>query len=98
MKSFLHIFLSLLLFATCAEARLNVVATTPDFGAIAQAIGGDKIDLTVLAKPTEDPHFVESKPSFVRKLSLADVLIEGGADLEHAWLEPLLDQARNGKI
>jgi len=81
-----------------AEAKLNVVATTSDFGAIAQEIGGDKIDLLTLAKPTEDPHFVDAKPSFIVKLNRADVLIDGGAELEVGWLPPLLDGARNAKL
>lgn len=81
-----------------AIAKLNVVATTPDLASIAQAIGGNLIDLTTLAKPTEDPHFVDAKPSFIVKLNHADVLIEGGAELEIGWLPALLDQARNPKI
>jgi zinc/manganese transport system substrate-binding protein len=83
---------------TAAHAKLNVVTTTPDLGAIAQEIGGDKITLTTLAKPTEDPHFVDAKPSFIVKLNHADVLIEGGAELEIGWLPALLDQSRNGKL
>src|SRR5512140_1596878 len=79
-------------------AKLKVVATTPDLGAIARAIGGEQIDLTVLAKPTEDPHFVDAKPSFLVKLNRADALIEGGAELEAGWLTPLLEGARNPKI
>ena len=43
-----------------ACARLNVVATTPDLASIAREIGGDKIELTTLARPTEDPHFVDA--------------------------------------
>jgi zinc/manganese transport system substrate-binding protein len=81
-----------------AQAKLNVVATTPDLAAIAQEIGGDKIALTTLARPTEDPHFVDAKPSFIVKLNRADVLIEGGAELEIGWLPALLNQARNAKI
>src|SRR5678815_6045490 len=80
-----------------ASAKLNVVATTPDFGAIASAVGGSEVSVTTLAKPTEDPHFVDAKPSFILKLNRADALIEGGADLEIGWLPALLDQARNNK-
>jgi zinc/manganese transport system substrate-binding protein len=87
-----------LLAATSAVANLNVVATTPDFGSIAREIGGEHIDLTTLAKSTEDPHFVDAKPSFIVKLNHADVLIEGGAELEIGWLPALLDQSRNAKI
>ena len=83
---------------TSATARLNVVATLPDYAAIASAVGGDHIEVTALAKPTEDPHFVDARPSFVVKLKNAYVLIEGGAELEIGWLPPLLQTARNVKI
>lgn len=81
-----------------APKQLNVVATTPDLAAIARAIGGDAVTVTALAKPTEDPHFVDAKPSHLVTLNRADVLIEGGAELELGWLPPLLDNARNDKI
>lgn len=80
------------------QGKLNVVATTPDFGAIAREIGNELVEVSVLAKPTEDPHFVDPKPSYIVKLSKADVLIEGGAELEMGWLPPLIDGARNSKI
>lgn len=83
---------------TSAEAKLNVVTTLPDLGAIAREIGGDKVDVTTMAKPTEDPHFVDARPSFVVQLRSADVLIDGGAELEIGWLPPLLQNARNPKI
>jgi zinc/manganese transport system substrate-binding protein len=88
----------LLFLAAAAYGKLNVVATTADLAAIAKAVGGDQIDVTTLARPTEDPHFVDAKPSFVVKLNRADVLIEGGAELEIGWLPPLLAQARNDKL
>jgi ABC-type Zn uptake system ZnuABC Zn-binding protein ZnuA len=84
--------------ALAADAKLNIVATTADFGALAQAVGGELVNVTVLAKPTEDPHFVDAKPSYILKLNRADVLIEGGAELESGWLQPLLDGARNAKL
>ena len=97
MKKILSIFFGTLL-ALGAQAKLNVVATTPDIASIAREIGGDKIELTTLAKPTEDPHFVDAKPSFIVKLNRADVLLEGGAELEIGWLPALLDQSRNAKL
>jgi ABC-type Zn uptake system ZnuABC Zn-binding protein ZnuA len=81
-----------------AHAKLNVVATLPDYGAIAEAIGGDKVKVTSLAKGTEDPHFVDARPSFIRVLNQADVLLEGGAEMEIGWLPPLVNNARNAKI
>lgn len=97
MKKILLI-LSVFLCALSAQARLNVVATLPDFGSLAREIGGDNVNVTVLAKPTEDPHFVDARPSFVVALRSADVLIDGGAELELGWLPPLLQNARNAKL
>ena len=82
----------------CSFAKLNVVATTAEYGAIAREIGGDHVTVTTLGKPTEDPHFVDAKPSFIVKLNRADALIEGGAELEIGWLPPLLEGARNSKL
>jgi len=81
-----------------AAAQIRVVATTPDLAAVAKEIGGDRVTVAALAKPTEDPHFVDAKPSFIVTLNRADALIEGGAELELGWLPPLLENARNGKI
>jgi ABC-type Zn uptake system ZnuABC Zn-binding protein ZnuA len=81
-----------------AGAKLNVVATIPDFGSIAQEIGDDKVKVTSICRGTEDAHFVDARPSFIRVLNQADVLIEGGAELEIGWLPPLINGARNGKI
>ena len=86
------------LIGATAQAKLNVVATLPDFAAISREIGGSKVKVTSIAKGTEDAHFVDARPSFVRVLNQADVLIEGGAELEIGWLPPLVDNARNEKI
>jgi zinc/manganese transport system substrate-binding protein len=88
----------MLFLAVTAHAKLNVVATTPDLAAIAREIGGDKVEIVTLARPTEDPHFVDAKPSFIVKLNRADVLIEGGAELEIGWLPALMQQSRNARI
>jgi zinc/manganese transport system substrate-binding protein len=84
--------------ALSTHAKLNVVASLPDFGAIAQEIGGDKVKVTSIARGTEDPHFVDARPSFIRILNQADVLLEGGAEMEIGWLPTLINNARNNKI
>jgi zinc/manganese transport system substrate-binding protein len=84
--------------AISASAKLKVVATLPDFGSLAREIGGDKVEVVTLAKATEDPHFVDARPSFVVSMRNADVLIDGGAELEIGWLPPLLQNTRNPKI
>jgi ABC-type Zn uptake system ZnuABC Zn-binding protein ZnuA len=79
-------------------AQLRVVATTPDLAALAREIGGNAIEVTALAKATEDPHFVDARPSLIVTLNRADLLIEGGAELELGWLPALLQGVRNTKI
>ncbi len=98
MKKILLILSAILASAFGAHAKLNVVATLPDFASLAREIGGDKVDVTAMAKATEDSHFVDARPSFVVQLRNADVLIDGGAELELGWLPPLLQNARNPKI
>jgi zinc/manganese transport system substrate-binding protein len=98
MKTTLLILSAILCFALKSEAKIKVVATLPDLGALAKEVGGDNVDVSVLAKPTEDSHFVDARPSFVVQLRDADVLIDGGAELEIGWLPPLLQNARNPKI
>lgn len=89
---------ALLLPSTARAAELRVVASTPDLGAIAKAVGGDRVDVTSLARGTEDPHFVDPKPSHVVSLNRADALVEGGAELEVGWLPKLVESSRNAKI
>jgi zinc/manganese transport system substrate-binding protein len=84
--------------AISAHAKLKVVATLPDLASLAREVGGDKVDVSAMAKPTEDSHFVDARPSFVVQLRDADVLIDGGAELEIGWLPPLLQNARNPKL
>jgi zinc/manganese transport system substrate-binding protein len=87
-----------LVLAQPAFAGLRVVATIPDFGDLAARIGGDRVDVISLVKGTQDPHFVEAKPSMMVKLNRADLLIHAGLQLEVGWLPPLVSGARNRNI
>ena len=81
-----------------SHAALRVVTTTEDLAAIARAVGGSLIDAVSLTPGTRDPHFAEAKPSMIRKVYQADLLILVGADLEIGWLPPLLQSARNSQV
>jgi zinc/manganese transport system substrate-binding protein len=91
-------FIAIAAAGSSASAQIKVVATTPDLASVAREIGGDKVSVVALAKPTEDPHYVDAKPSHIVTLNRADALIEGGAELELGWLPPLLENSRNSKI
>jgi len=89
---------ALLSVSSAAEAKLRVVTSLQDLAAIAQSIGGDRVDTFALAKGYQDSHFVDAKPSFILQLSRADLLIVAGLELEAGYLAPMLDQSRNDKI
>ena len=80
------------------QEPLRVAATTPELGSLAREIGGEHVTVVVFAKGTEDAHFVEAKPSFIKELSQVDVYVQAGMDLEVGWAPVLLQNARNRKI
>lgn len=95
---FYSLIASALAFACAVANPLRIVATTPDLAALAAEIGGDAVEIRCLAKPTDDPHAVEAKPSFIRDLHTADLFIQTGFDLEAGWIPALLKAARNPRI
>ncbi len=81
-----------------AAGRLQIMTATTDLAALAQEIGGDRVEVESVARGYQDPHFVEAKPSFLLKLRHADLLIVVGLELEIGWLPPLISQSTNPKI
>ncbi len=88
----------LLALGQAAQAKLRVVTTLPDFAAIAAELGGERVEAEALIRGSQDPHFVDAKPSFILKLSRADLLVRIGLGLEDGWLPVLLTQARNADV
>ena len=88
----------LALAARPALATVHIVTSIQDFASIADSVGGKRVETFALSRGYQDPHFVEPKPSFILKLSRADLLIVAGLELEIGYLPPLLDQSRNEKI
>jgi len=83
---------------TKVQAKLNVVATTADVAALVKAVAGDSVNLSQIAKGSQDPHYIEAKPSYMVKMRDADLVIANGLSLEIGWLPTLLKGARNPKI
>ena len=65
---------------------------------IAEFIGGDHVEVFAIATGYQNPHFVDPKPSYILKLSRADLFVTVGLDLETGWVPPLLNSARNAAI
>jgi zinc/manganese transport system substrate-binding protein len=83
--------------ATAAAKQLNVVTTLSIFADLAKTIGQDHVEVSAVASPKFNPHFIEPKPSDVLKVKRADLFIHAGLDLE-LWRGPLLDAAGNTTI
>jgi zinc/manganese transport system substrate-binding protein len=83
---------------TPAFAGLNVLATLPWIGSAAKEIGKDKINVTVLAKPSQDAHFLEAKPSMILAARKADIIMYDGLDLEIGYLPLVIESSKNPKL
>lgn len=81
-----------------ALADLSVFATVPEWGALAQELGGDKVKVYTATTGLQDPHHVEARPSLIARARNADLVVATGAELEAAWLPLVLQQAGNAKV
>jgi len=81
-----------------AFAALNIFACTPEWGALAKELGGDKASIYVATNALQDPHRVEARPSLIARARSADLVVCTGAQLEIGWLPLVLTQAGNAKI
>lgn len=98
-----HTFLALLaaplvLLATPAQAALRIFACEPEWGALAQELGGSLVDISVATNARQDPHQIQAKPSLIARARNADLVVCTGAELEIGWLPVLLQQSGNAKI
>jgi zinc/manganese transport system substrate-binding protein len=76
---------------------LDVVATSPSMGALVRAVAPGA-GLTVLADPDQDLHMLQAKPSMIRALRDADLVVAVGAELEVGWLPAASSSAANPAI
>jgi zinc/manganese transport system substrate-binding protein len=84
--------------ATPALATLSVFATVPEWGALAEELGGDKVKVYLATNALQDPHHIEAKPSLIARARSADLVVATGAELEIGWLPLVLQQAGNPAI
>jgi len=84
--------------AAPALANLNVFATVPEWGALVEELGGDKVKVYTATNALQDPHHVEAKPSLIARARGADLVVATGAELEIGWLPLVTQQAGNPKV
>lgn len=97
MKALLAIALAIVL-PSSALAALDVVASSSSTGVLVREIAGEHADLTILAPPDRDLHHLQARPSMIRALRGADLVVALGAELEIGWLPLAINQAANPHI
>ncbi|MCC4115610.1 zinc ABC transporter substrate-binding protein [Aromatoleum toluclasticum] len=88
----------LALLAGPADAALRVFACEPEWGALAQELGGNLVEVSVATGALQDPHQIQAKPSLIARARNADLVVCTGAELEIGWLPILLQQSGNAKV
>ncbi len=89
----------LLLGATLpARAAINVLACEPEWGALTQVLGGEKVSVYTATNALQDPHQIQARPSLIARARNADMLVCTGSELEIGWLPILLRQSGNANI
>lgn len=84
--------------AAPAHASLSVFACEPEWGALSQEIGGDKVSIYTATTGAQDPHQIQARPSLIAKARSADITVCSGSELEIGWLPMIQRQAANPKI
>lgn len=79
-------------------AALNIFACTPEWGSLAQEIGGEKVSVYIATSALQDAHRIEARPSLIARARRADLVVCTGADLEVGWLPLVLAQSGNPNI
>lgn len=93
-------FFLLLLFITpvLAQADLKIFACEPEWEALAQELGGARIEVSSATNALQDPHYIQARPSLIAKVRRADLLVCSGAQLEIGWLPMLLQKGNNPNV
>src|SRR5712692_6419602 len=79
------------------QKKLKVITTLNYLKYVAQQIGGDNVDVTALANPKQDPHYVTPTPRMNQLTTDADLFIESGLALD-LWAKNVVDASGNPNI
>lgn len=97
MKTILAILAALVFVIPSANAVVKVVTSTSDLAYFARVVGADKVEVSSIASPDADLHYVEVRPSYMVKMRDADLVLRVGLELD-AWIERIIDGSRNSKL
>ncbi len=81
-----------------ALADLKIFATVPEWGALAQELGGDKVKVYTATTGLQDPHRIQARPSLIANARMSNLVVATGAGLEDGWLPTVQRESNNPAI
>ena len=72
--------LTVCLAADAHARKLDVVATSSTGAMLVREVAGGHVRITLLGPPDRDLHYLQARPSMMRALRSADLLVAVGAD------------------
>ncbi|MEZ5357808.1 MAG: metal ABC transporter substrate-binding protein [Candidatus Zixiibacteriota bacterium] len=97
MKTILLSLLALFVLYSYGMAGIDVITSTSDLAYFAREIGGANVNVKAIAPPNADIHHIEVRPSYIMKLSKADVVFKIGMELDQ-WMDKLIEGSRNNNL
>ena len=97
-RSLSALLLALAAMPLAAHADLNIFTTVPEWGALVNALGGDKVKTFTATAPLQDPHHIQARPSLIGRARNAQLVVATGAELEVGWLPVVLRDSANPAI
>ena len=85
-------------FVLPAHATLRIFATVPEWGALAQEIGGEQVKVYTATNGLQNPHRIDAKPSLIAQARSAQLVVATGAELEVGWLPVVIRESGNARI
>ena len=80
--------------ATDSDSGVTIAVTTTQLGDLARAVAGRRAGVAQILDAGSDPHAYEPRPSDLRAVADAKVVVRSGGDLD-AWLGDVLRSARS---
>jgi ABC-type Zn uptake system ZnuABC Zn-binding protein ZnuA len=88
----------IMLGASAADAqKLRVITSTTDLKALTEVVTGDLAEVDAMARPTQNPHDLEVRPSLMVKVRRADAMIVNGLELDD-WADVVAQGANNSNV
>lgn len=74
---------------TESHAQVRAATTIIPLGEFVKAVGGERVDVSVLVPPGAEPHTYEPSPSQIRQVADANIYFKNGLGLE-SWMDNIL--------